>query len=124
MAKTVRLGVHAAAVGATLVAVGLLVLMVVAAQQPAEATFPGKNGKIAYTTTRDEVIYTINPVGGAKVKVTEGSGPSYSPNGKRIAYSASDGHDQEIYTINAGGGDRFKVTNNKTDDSFPSWGNR
>jgi Tol biopolymer transport system component len=77
--------------------------------------FPGKNGKSAYV---GGVIYTINPGGGGKTKVTDGDQPSYSPNGKRIAYRAGGG----IYTINVGGGGKFQVTNNNTRDEMPSWG--
>jgi dipeptidyl aminopeptidase/acylaminoacyl peptidase len=59
--------------------------------------------------------------------------PSYSPDGKKIAYtgykgsSSDDGedYDHEIYTINVGGGGKSQVTN--TTNSFaasPSWGRR
>jgi TolB protein len=143
----------------------------------AEATFPGKNGKIAYNN--GGVIYTINPDGSAKTKVTntyvsgypidyspdgkkiaytsyEGfnhrkdTGPqkdaeiytikvsrggrtnvtnnyrgdeasSYSPDGKRIAYTHWDGHDLEIYTINTNGTGTFQVTNNRTNEFTPSY---
>ena len=46
----------------TLAAVGMLMLVVVQAR-PAEATFPGKHGKIAYMRHdgNDYEIYTINP---------------------------------------------------------------
>jgi hypothetical protein len=92
MAKINRLGPLAAVVG-LLAAVGLLVLMVVEAQ-PAEAIFPGKNGKIAYVTLtapRGEEIYTINPDGSGKFRVTNTKNtdeerPGYSPDGKKIAY--------------------------------------
>ena len=63
----------AAAAGA-LVAVGLLLLMmlVVVEARPAEATFPGKPGKIVYSgrdaPNGDYEIYTINPGGEGKVK--------------------------------------------------------
>jgi hypothetical protein len=71
--KTNHVGTLAAAAGA-LVAAGLLVLMllVVVEARPAEATFPGKNGKIAYSSWdgQDYEIYTINPGGGGKFKVT------------------------------------------------------
>jgi len=88
----------------------------------AEATFPGENGKIAYANYGGKNgIYTINPNGGGRAKVTRGDEPSYSPNGKRIAFAASDGHDAEIYTINVGGGGKAKVTNNNTDDGSPSY---
>jgi len=143
----------------------------------AEAAFPGKNGRIAYNNYG--VIYTINPDGSAKSKVTDtrvsgdpidysptgkkitymsyegfndgspsgpqkdaeiytinpdGSGKtnvtnnkrydvasSYSPDGKRIAYTHWDGHDDEIYTINTDGTGVFRVTNNRTNEYDPSY---
>ncbi|MDQ3704213.1 MAG: hypothetical protein M3437_03140, partial [Chloroflexota bacterium] len=97
MARTNHWGALATAALATaavaLVAVGLLVLMLVVVEaRPAGATFPGPNGKIAYTGTGlNSGIYTINPGGGGKTKVAVGETPSYSPDGKRIAYSAYDG---------------------------------
>jgi hypothetical protein len=110
-----------AAVAGALVAVGMLVLMVVVEARPAEATFPGQNGKIAYVGD-EGVIYTINPNGEAQTKVTEGSDPSYSPNGKKIAYSCQDpaGGNSEICTINVGGEGKHKLTNSDTYDSSPS----
>src|SRR5215216_4373807 len=113
----------------TLVAVGVLVLiMVVVAASPAEATFPGNPGKIAYSGRhgQDFEIYTINSGGGATFNVTDNStadyAPSYSPSGKKIVYAGYDGQDFEIYTINVGGGARFKVTDNSTDEYYSSWG--
>jgi hypothetical protein len=41
-----------------------------ALSEKAEATFPGKNGKIAYVG--GGVIYTNNPGGGGTAKVTNG----------------------------------------------------
>src|SRR5688572_23580484 len=109
MAKTNHLGALAAAAG-ILVAVGLLLLMLqVTDAQPAEATFPGKPGKIAYASfdilpggaRTDREIYTINPTGGTPFNVTNNNtfdeSPSYSPNGNKIAYSGFDGTDSEIY---------------------------
>jgi TolB protein len=165
------LGILAAAV-LVACAVGLL-----AVSGEAEATFPSKNGKIAYNS--NGVIYTINPDGSAKTKVAntrvsgypidysptgkkitytsyegfnDGSptGPqkdaeiytinldgsaktnvtnnnrgdeasSYSPDGKRIAYTHWDGHDLEIYTINTNGTGTFQVTDNRTNEFTPSY---
>jgi|SRR5215218_4796959 len=96
----------------------------------AEATFPGKNGRIAYSgyDGNDYEIYTINSRGGAKRKVTNNNrddySPSYSPGGKRIAYVQFDRNDAEIYTINAFGGGKTKVAHNTTDEAAPSWGSR
>src|SRR5215211_6040247 len=117
MTKTNHLGALAAA--GMLVAVGLVVLiMVVVEASPAEATFPGNPGKIAYSGHhgQDFEIYTINSGGGGSFNVTDNStadyAPSYSPSGKKIVYAGYDGQDFEIYTINSGGGARFNVTDN------------
>ena len=100
---------------------------------PAEATFPGQNGKIAYVSydvlapeaTTDREIYTIDPTGGTPFQLTNNNtlddSPTYSPNGTKIAYTGFDGTDTEIYTINASGGTAFKVTDNDTPDSQPSY---
>jgi Tol biopolymer transport system component len=127
------------AVAGALVAVGVVVLMVVLVEaRPAEATFPGQNGKIAYTrySPLDNDIYTINPDGGGEFQLTNNDtgefSPDFSPDGKKIAYERFDGDkfsrgEWEIYTINVGGGGRFNVTNNDGEYSSehnPSWGSR
>ena len=111
-------------------AVGLLLIMVlvVVESRPAEATFPGKPGKMAYQGNDGQYyeIYTINSSGGGKFRVTNNSSrdydPCYSPSGKKIAYAVNAGNDWEIYTSNSGGGSRAQLTNNNTDDQEPSWG--
>src|SRR5215207_3162136 len=59
---------------ALIVAAGLMVCAaaVLAASKEAEATFPGKNGNIAYTRLdgTDFEIYTIPPTGGAPTSLT------------------------------------------------------
>jgi hypothetical protein len=91
--KTLRLNhlraaLLAVAAAGLLAAVGLLVVILYA--QPAEATFPGKSGKIAYSgyDGTDFEIYTIKSGGGGKVPVTDNNTndyePSYSPSGKKI----------------------------------------
>jgi Tol biopolymer transport system component len=108
------------------------VAALLAVSEKAEATFAGKPGKIAYSGAgaTDGEIYTIKPGGGGRFNVTgnttDDRDPSYSPNGKKIAYSGKDGPkgDFEIYTIKAGSGGRFNVTDDTTDDFEPSWGSR
>jgi TolB protein len=138
MAKTQNVGALTAAAGA-LAAVGLLVvLMLVVGTRPAEATFPGPNGKIAYTADDgefpggiDSEIYTIAPTGGMAFQVTDNDtwdyNPSYSPDGTKIAYTchgvqeAGIYNDPEICTIKATGGTPFQVTNNTEDDTDPDY---
>ena len=132
--KTVRLShlrtaLLAVAAAGLLAAVGLFVVVLYA--QPAEANFPGKPGKIAFSGEdgQDYEIYTIQPNGGGRQPVTNNSSddydPSYSPSGKRIAYTNFvTGGDEEIYTIKPGGGGRLQVTDNGVDDSDPYWGSQ
>src|SRR5215217_1683696 len=130
MVKIIRLRSLAAVVG-LLAAVGLLVLMMLMVEaRTAQATFPGKNGKIAYVTltaTSGGEIYTINPDGTGKFRVTNTKNtseesPNYSPNGKKIAYSGCpNGSDCEIYIVPARGGKPIQVTNNQTNEYEPSF---
>ena len=127
------MGALAAAAG-RLVAVGLVVLimLVVVEARPAEATFPGTNGKIAYEgedgPNGDYEIYTINSGGGSKVKLTDNTTsdnePFYSPSSNKIVYSGRDAPngDFEIYTIKPGGGGKVQLTDNATQDDTPCWG--
>ena len=82
MANATRWGPLAAAAG-TLVAVGLLLIMVlvVVESRPAEATFPGKSGKIAFQgyDGQDYEIYTINSNGGGKFRVTNNKSDDQEP---------------------------------------------
>jgi Tol biopolymer transport system component len=69
-----------------MVAGGLLLAATMAAA-PAEATFPGGNGRIAFV--RGGNIYTASATGGSIKQVTRTgglSGPHWSPDGKRLAY--------------------------------------
>jgi TolB protein len=123
--------VPALMVAAVVVACALMVVL--ALSEKAEATFPGKNGRIAYNSYG--VIYTVNPDGSDKNKVTNtrvsGDPIDYSPDGKRITYMSYEGFndgsptgpqkDAEIYTINVDGSGKTNVTNNKRYDVASSY---
>ena len=132
MVKGNHFGELTAAAGA-LAAVGILVLIMTLMVDVrfAGATFPGQPGKIAYFSPvgspgTDADIYTINPNGNGQFPVTKnntgGYDPSFSPNGKRIAYAGWDGHDWEIYIIDARDRARVQLTQNGTDDFSPRGG--
>src|SRR5829696_4790609 len=94
-----------------LLAVGLLMLILLAVEAgPAEATFPGNNGKIVWlqsypghpggTEIYTYGCYLVTSIRIINNNITEYD-PSYSPYVIKIDFSAYDGKDMEIYTVRA-----------------------
>jgi hypothetical protein len=120
--------VLAAAAAGVFLAVAMLVLV---AENPAEAAFPGRNGKIAWVSGNSNYlhIYTRNVDGTGYDRVTAGTRkdilPAWSPDGTMIAFSSKrDGDgDYEIYTMNAANGTGVvRFTNNPASiDMQPAW---
>lgn len=110
------------------VAILLAGILAVTGARPAEAAFPGGNGKIAFNSNRDVGaggIYTITP-GGTADWITEesttSSDPAYSPDGSRIAFrSANPGGDYQIFVMNADGTGRKQLTTSPTAKQEPTW---
>lgn len=114
-----------AAVAVVLLAASLLIL--VGMKKPAEAAFPGVNGKIVFESYRDgdAEIHTMDADGSNQTRLTSNTtfdgGGAWSPDGSEIAFTALRDGNAEIYVMNADGGGQTKLTNNVAFDGQPTW---
>ena len=113
-------------------ALAAIMILSIAAVEPAEAAFPGKNGKIVFDSVPpgqvDSEIVTLsyNPNGGPVPEdpnppltdnTAPDSGAAWSPSGKRIAFERS----SDLWVMNADGKQQTRLTNNAIIDSNPTW---
>jgi tol-pal system beta propeller repeat protein TolB len=123
-----------AALAVALVLACTAVALLVAAQEPAEAAFPGHNGRIAFDSVRpgdsDLEIYTIRPDGTGLRQVTFNAksdySPAWSPDGLQIAFVRSEPFaDGEIWVKDSRKDTRIarltQLTNNTVYDDGPAW---
>ena len=90
----------------------LATVLGVSVSPSAQAAYPGKDGKIAFT--RANQIYTIKADGSGLTQLTTNGKnyrPRYSPNGKQIAYvhETADGY-RDIWLMRADGSNQRRLT--------------
>jgi dipeptidyl aminopeptidase/acylaminoacyl peptidase len=89
--------------------------------------FPGANGSIAFTSTRDgnDEVYVMNADGTSPINLTNNPAsddlPSWSPDGTKIAFTSERDGNREVYVMNADGTDQTRLTDNPAFDWLPSW---
>ena len=106
-----------------------LVVVLGTPTKPAEAAFPGKNGKIAFVSgfgDRDSEIGTMKANGDNQTQLTNNDhvddfDPAYSPNGRKIAFASDRSGNRDLYTMSANGTDKKRLTTSKSFDINPAW---
>lgn len=102
-----------------------LCLLAWVAVQPAQAAFPGENGRIAFQSDRDgPVEIYATSLGGTPERITtsnNSSDPAYSPDGSKIAFVSGGAQGQDIFVMNADGTGRKQITNTGSADKQPAW---
>ena len=109
-----------------------IILLLLAPPALAPAAYPGTNGRIAFSSSRDSEpgtglsnfeIYSM-ALGGSDVTRLTTTGtfvpdlhPTWSPDGRRIAFERAG----EIWVMNADGGGQTQLTSNTVFDSNPTW---
>ena len=81
---------------------------------------------IAFRSFRDPAgIYIMDADGGNQNRLKNqpepGWGPTWSPDGKRIAFGVVLGGNYDIYTLNVDGSDLRRITRNIASDYSPAW---
>jgi TolB protein len=117
-----------AMVRAVIRGVGAGLVVAVLAAAPAAGSPLHGNGLIAFDRHRHHNwdIYVKRPArGAAAARLTtspaDDFAPSFSPDGRRIAFTSDRGGNYDVYTMNAAGRDLRRITTNPGKDAFPSW---
>jgi hypothetical protein len=90
-----------------------MLLSAVVVATPAQAAFPGANGKIAFSDYFR--IHTINPDGSGNTVIADGQKPAWSADGARLAWNGNG-----IFVANADGTGVINIGGTGSTDN-PSW---
>jgi TolB protein len=118
-----------------LMLLGVAVAVAVAVAAPAQATYAGKNGPIAFQRftggQENAEIFSMSPTGRRADRLTVGPGasfnPDFSPNGSQLAFERrfGDGRPDAIFAVKSSGGGAAKISSGCTGqclgDAQPAW---
>jgi len=105
-------------------ALALAAAALAAATPIADAAFPGHNGKIVFS--RPGEIWMINADGSGQTRLidnplTANPDPTFSADGRRIAFASQRDGNYEIYVMNADGSDQTRLTTSPVSDDQPAF---
>jgi Tol biopolymer transport system component len=114
---------------AVLISVTLMIGAAAATLNPAEAAFPGGNGRIAYLHAAppeffEPQLYVMEPDGTGKTRISNGGyhyDPAWSADGGKLAVAWADNSSSDIWVARADGTDRTQITTGTSYDSGPAW---
>src|SRR5688572_3004136 len=91
----------------------------------AQATFPGQNGQLAFGSRDPYELYCLAPDGSAVTKLPVATGveqnPVWSPDGNRLAFTASTNAPSELWTMHADGSGAQPLVADGTSAIQPTW---
>jgi Tol biopolymer transport system component len=110
-----------------LILASLVVAACSALSAAAHATYPGTNGKIAFSTDGDPngsvEIFIVNPDGSGETQLTHGEfghagGPNWSPDGSKILFQGDTTGPSQLYVMNANGSGGHLLFADPDNDDF------
>ena len=107
----------------------VLLLLLAVPRSTAQPPFPGGNGQIVFPSER--FLYTMDLTGGDWYRLVANTmrqgQPTWSPDGRRVAFRGGPDGDSEIWVVNADGTGLAKLTDTPNVDasdrfaSQPAW---
>ena len=128
MLETSREG-SAVRIRTVVAAVALLTVAVSLLPAPAEAAYPGANGRLYFSTGRPRPLdiwwsdqaLGLGPMPGAVNSSKDDWSHYWSPDGTKMIFQSNRDGDVEIFLFDSVSGSVTQLTHNKLEDSYASW---